>query len=60
MVSNVHSNATNLFFDLLLCKVIEKHTTATLKVFQYQLQRRAKHTIFSAPGDITLVVDGLL
>ena len=43
----------------MLRKVIAKHTTAILNVFQRQLQGGAKRTVFSAPGAVTLVVNGM-
>ncbi|KAJ6495613.1 mediator complex subunit MED14-domain-containing protein [Mycena vitilis] len=50
-------NATDLNFESLLKKVLEKHTHEILAIFQYQLQRGQPHSVFSGHGIVTLTMD---
>ncbi|KAJ7188529.1 mediator complex subunit MED14-domain-containing protein [Mycena filopes] len=50
-------NAADLNFESLLEKVLKKHTHEILSMFQHQLARNQQHSVFSAPGIVTLVMD---
>ncbi|KAF7375946.1 Mediator of RNA polymerase II transcription subunit 14 [Mycena sanguinolenta] len=50
-------NATDLNFESLLKKVLQKHTHEILSIFQYQLQRSQQQSVFSGPGIVSLTMD---
>ncbi|KAJ7209599.1 mediator complex subunit MED14-domain-containing protein [Mycena pura] len=49
-------SATDLNFESLLAKVLEKHTHEILTVFQYQLQSHLP-SVFSGPGIVSLILE---
>ncbi|KAG5652470.1 hypothetical protein H0H81_004878 [Sphagnurus paluster] len=53
----LHVDANDLDFEQLLRRVIERHTHAVLKMFQYQLQHGPTRTVFSPMGVVSLIKD---
>ncbi|KAJ7072524.1 mediator complex subunit MED14-domain-containing protein [Mycena amicta] len=50
-------DASDLDFEALLNRVLRKHTHEILSNFQLLLQRGHRHSIFSSPGVVTIVMD---